>query len=164
MQIDLGDAVLEVGLRVKGCCPRLRTVWHIGPTHDTTAADRTKISPPPYYANTTGKVDVTMDLKADQGTDLSLGFTDEVGNPVPAPADAATVYTVDDPTIIALTDNGDGTARANVTGVIGSATVHAETTFGERTVTGDLLINVIPGDAERVEIVAAPPTEVTPDI
>jgi hypothetical protein len=106
-----------------------------------------------------------MDLKADQQVPLSLTFTDELGNVVPAPAGATTAYTADDPdSVLNLTDNGDGTANAAATGTLGQATVHSQTTFDSHEVTGDLLIVVVPGDAERVEIVAGPPTEVTPDV
>jgi len=106
-----------------------------------------------------------MDLQADKKVALSVQYTDEVGNPVPAPpAGAVVTYTVDDPTIINLTDNGDGTAVAAATGTLGNATVHVEAVDGATTVTGDLLISVVAGDAQRVEIVAGAPEEVTPDV
>jgi hypothetical protein len=106
-----------------------------------------------------------MDLLADKKVALSVEFTDEVGNPVPAPADAVIVYTVDDPSIIALTDNGDGTAEAAATGTLGVANVHVEASsvLAGLTVTGDLQIVVVAGLAERVNIVAGEPEEVTPD-
>lgn len=94
---------------------------------------------------------------------LSGEFTDEMGNPVATPPDATVVYTVDDPTIINLTDNGDGTAVAAAVGVLGTANVHAVATWGANEVTGDLQIVVVAGLAERFNIVAGEPTEVTPD-
>jgi hypothetical protein len=106
-----------------------------------------------------------MDLMADQRTTLSGKYTDEVGNPVPAPDGASVTYTVDDTSIINLTDNGDGTARAAATGTLGSATVHAEATApGLPTMTGDLLIVVVAGLAERFEVTASEPEENTPDV
>lgn len=105
-----------------------------------------------------------MDLAADQQVTLSGEFTDEVGNPVATPADTTVVYTVDDPTIINLTDNGDGTAVAAATGTLGTANVHAEATWNGNTVSGDLQIVVVAGLAERFNIVAGEPTEVTPDV
>jgi hypothetical protein len=160
--IDLGDLVLDWGFRVK-CCPRLKLVWHIGPTFDTGPEDRV-IKPPPY-SQPTGRIDVVMDLQADQQVPLSLTYTDEVGNPLPTPTGATVTYTVDDPTIINLTDNGDGTAVAAAVGTLGSATVHVEATVdGGTPLTGDLLLVVVAGLAERVEIVAGPPEEVTPDV
>lgn len=104
-----------------------------------------------------------MDLQADKKVALAVQFTDEVGNPVDAPVGAAVVWTVDDPTIIALTDNGDGTAEAAATGTLGTANVHVEATFDGVTVTGDLQLVVVAGLAERVTIVAGEPEEVTPD-
>lgn len=66
------------------------------------------------------------------------------------------------PSIINLTDNGDGTAVAAAVGVLGTANVHGEAT-GPVTASGDLQIVVVAGDAERFEIVAGAPEEVTPD-
>jgi hypothetical protein len=159
--LDLGDSVLEWNLRNK-CCQRLKLVWHIGPTADTGPEDRL-IKPPPYFQST-GRVDLIMDLLADQQVPLSVAYTDEVGNTVPTPAGATVVYTVDDPTIINLTDNGDGTAVAAATGTLGTATVHAEATANGVTLTGDLQLVVVPGLAERITVVAGPPEEVTPDV
>jgi hypothetical protein len=103
-----------------------------------------------------------VDLQADKKVALSVAATDEVGNPVPLPAGEVVVYSVDDPSIINLTDNGDGTASAAATGVLGSATVHVEGT-GPLTASGDLLLVVVAGDAERLAVVAGEVTEVTPD-
>jgi hypothetical protein len=158
--LDLGDLVLDWEFRVK-CCPRLKLVWRIGPVADTEPSDR-EVKPPPYH-QPTGRIDVAMDLLADQKVPLSIEYTDEVGNPTGAPAGAAVVYTVSDPTIINLTDNGDGTAEAAAVGVLGTATVHAEATFNGTTLTGDLQLVVVAGLAERLNVVAGPPEEVTPD-
>ncbi len=104
-----------------------------------------------------------MDLQADKKVALSVSYTDEVGNPVPAPATEVVVYTVDDPSIIALTDNGDGTASAAATGTLGTANVHVDAT-GDVTASGDLQIVVVAGLAERLDVVAGAPEEVTPDV
>ena len=139
-----------------------RFILHIGPPRDTSPEDR--VPGPPTPCNCNRKVDVIMDLLADQKVALSGEFTDEVGNPVPAPAGATVVYTVDDPAIIALTDNGDGTASAAATGTLGTANVHAEATFDSTVLTADLQIVVVAGLAERFTIVAGTPEEVTPDV
>jgi len=149
-----------VNLRVKGL-RRYRIVWHLGATADTSPADRV-IKPPPYYQST-GRIDLTMDLQADKQVPLSITFTDEVGNPVETPAGATVAYTVDDPTIINLTDAGDGTAVAAAVGTLGQAIVHSDVTVDGVTLSGDLLIVVVAGDAERVAVVAGAPEEVTPD-
>lgn len=160
MKVDLGDVVAEFNLRVKGH-ERYRLIWKIGAITDTTPADR--IVQPPPYAQSTGKRDVTMDLMADQQVSLSVGFTDEVGNPVPAPADFTAVFTVDDPTVINLTDNLDGTAVAAAVGALGTGTVHVVSQLNGQEVTGDLALVVVAGLAERIAILAGEPTEVTPD-
>ena len=160
MIIDLGDATLNIFLRVKGL-QRLQARFHVGAPRDTSPEDRIVKGPP--YAVTPERVDFIMDLLADKQVDLSIQFTDEPGNPVPTPADAVVVYTVDDPTVINLTDNGDGTAVAAATGTLGTANVHADITTGGSTITGDLQIVVVAGLAERATVVAGEPTEVTPD-
>lgn len=104
-----------------------------------------------------------MDLQADKKVELSVEAEDEMNNPVPVPAGEVVVYTVDNPSIISLTDNGDGTAVAAATGVLGNATVHVEGT-GPLVASGDLLISVIAGDAARLAVVAGAVSEVTPDV
>lgn len=158
--LDLGDSVLEWNLRNK-CCRRLRIVWHVGHPVETEESDRVVKGPP--YNQPTGRIDAVMDLQADKKVALSLSYTDEVGNPTDTPANATATYTVDDPTIINLTDNGDGTAEAAATGALGTANVHVDATADGTTVTGDLQLVVVAGDAERVAIVAGAPEEVTPD-
>lgn len=161
MQLDLGDIALNIDVRVKGLRP-LRTVWRIGAPADTTPADRVVLGPP--YSQPSGRIDTIMDLMADKKVSLSAQWTDEVGNPVATPDGATAVYTVDNPPVIALTDNGDGTAVAAATGVLDVANVHGEFTANGVTVTGDLQIVVVAGLAERANIVAGPPEEVTPDV
>lgn len=100
---------------------------------------------------------------ADKKVVVGPQFTDEMDNPVPAPPTFTATYTVDDPTIIALTDNGDGTATAAATGTLGTANVHATFAWDTFTIDGDLQLVVVTGLAERVNLVAGPPTEVTPD-
>lgn len=163
--VDYGDLLYHEEWLVKG--RRRHIVFRVGVPRDVTpgARDRgptTSTSPPPHTTNQ--GVNAAMDLQADKQVALSVQWTDEVGNPTTAPADAVVAYTVDDATVINLTDNGDGTAVAAATGTLGDAVVHAEATAtGLPTVTGDLLIVVVAGDAERLEIVAGEPTEVTPD-
>lgn len=161
---------ITVSVTVDGCecshgVPRNRLLWHIGPALDTTPEDRVP-GPAPVY-KCPRKVDLIMDLQADKKVPLSVEYTDEVGNPVETPAGASTIFTVDDPTIINLTDNGDGTAEAAATGTLGTANVHVESTAdlgnGPETFSGDLQLVVVAGLAERINIAAGEPEEVTPD-
>lgn len=160
MRLDFGDVQLDITAHVPGL-RRYGIRWHVGAPRDTTAADRIINGPP--YGPTPRKVDLSMDLQADKQVDLDGQWTDEVGNPVDAPDGATVSYTVDDPTIINLTNHGDGTATAAATGVLGTANVHAVASGGGQTLTGDLQIVVVAGLAERFNIVAGAPTEVTPD-
>jgi hypothetical protein len=157
--VDLGDVVFQLRAIVPGTHPRF--VWHIAAPQESEPADRVPRGSSPA---TGGKVDVRMDLQADKKVVLTGKWEDEVGNFVPVPADAEVSYTVDDDSIIALTDNGDGTAVAAATGSLGTALVHGEASHGGRTATGDLSITVVPGDAERFSIEAGEPEEVTPDV
>lgn len=161
MRIDLGDVVAHINLEVPGL-RRYHFRWHVGPALDTTPPDR--IPPGPGTPRSTRKVDLIMDLAADQKVALSLQWTDEMGNLAEAPADGGAVtYTVDNADVIALTDNGDGTAVAAATGQLGNAVVHVDAQAGGRTRTGDLSLVVVAGLAERVSVVAGAPEEVTPD-
>jgi hypothetical protein len=154
---DYGDLLHVEQWLIKG--RRLSLKWRIGAPYDTTPADRV----PGPVATPTGRFDLIMDLLADKQVPLSLAFTDELDNPVETPADATVTYTVDDASLINLTDNGDGTATAAAVGPLGSAVVSVSASWSGGSVTGDLLINVVAGLAERVTIVAGEPTEVTPD-
>ncbi len=161
MRIDLGDVVAHINLEVPGL-RRYHFRWHVGPALDTTPADR--IPSGPGTPRQTRKVDLIMDLQADKKVSLSLQWTDEVGNPTGAPADGGSAtYSVDNADVIALTDNGDGTAVAAATGTLGEANVTVSATAGGRTLTGQLQLVVVAGLAERVNVVAGEPEEVTPD-
>lgn len=105
-----------------------------------------------------------MDLLDNQKVAYGLEWTDEVGNPVPAPdplpSDFSAVYSVTDTSILALTDNGDGTAEVASTGTVGSAGVHVEVTANGATLTGDDVINVMTDVASRISLKAGTPEHV----
>lgn len=156
---DFGDLIHVEQWLVKGR-RRFRITWHVGAPVDTTEADRVITGP---ATPSTGRADATMDLLADKQAPLGIEWTDEIGNPTDIPVDAVMTYTVDDPSLINLTDNGDGTATAAAVGALGTATVHVEATANGEGFTGDLAINVVAGLAERINIVAGEAVEVTPD-
>jgi hypothetical protein len=106
-----------------------------------------------------------MDLMSDKKIPLNAQWTDEMLNPVPTPDGATASYDVDDPTVINIVTDEDGVVWAAATGTLGTAVVHGDFATAEGTnLTGDLMINVVAGLAERVEIVAGDPVEVTPDV
>ena len=157
---DFGDLVKQTRYLVKG--KRLFGVFVIGRTWKVRPENR--VPGGPQTTNPTGKVDLYMDLKADQGVALSVKLEDEMGNEV-NPADTNITWTAADPDgVLNFADNGDGTAKAEAVGTLGNATVSfvASLTSG-RELTGDMLLSVVAGDAERAEIVAGTPYEVTPD-
>lgn len=165
LRIQFGDVNLVAGIEVPGLQPAapLHLVWRVGAVRDTTPADRTA-GPPPVYKYPPGKVDLHMDLQADKKAALTIAAEDELGNP--AAFDGTYAYTVDDPSVIALTDNGDGTASAAATGVLGVATVTATATKTDGTLAGQgvLAFQVVAGDVATFEVVAGEVTEVTPDV
>ena len=89
-----------------------------------------------------------------QKVSLSVTAADAAGNPDPS---AKIAYAVDDATIAALTDNGDGTAEV-VAGTIGTATVTATATDADgNAITGTLAVTVTGGDATTLSIVPGTP-------
>jgi hypothetical protein len=166
LRIPFGDLVLVAGAEIPGLQPPqpLRLVFRFGPVRDTTPEDRVAAAPP-VYKYPPGKVEARMDLQADKKVNLSVQAEDEIGNP--AAFDGTYAYTVDDPSVIALTDNGDGTAVAAATGTLGVATVTATATRnsdGSLAGQGVLAFQVIAGDVASFEVVAGAPEEVTPDV
>lgn len=157
---DMGDVIVQEIWHVKGR-RHFNILLHVGVPADTTAADRIVHGP---TTASTGKADILMDLMADKKVTLSVQWADEVGNPTAAPDGATITYTVDDAAIINLTDNGDGTAVAAAVGTLGTANVHVEADVAGDIISGDLQIVVVAGLAERINVVAGPPEEVTPDV
>jgi hypothetical protein len=160
MRWDLGDVWLDLNLRIKGKRGPF-PIWRIGhPTNkpETTPAGVVK-------AGAAGGLEWIVDLQADKGVDL-LGFAwkDEEGNAAEAPADLTVAYSTSTPEFLVVTDNGDGTGRADAVGVPGAGIVNALITTGGREITSTGLLNVVPGDAETAEMLFGDPTEVTPDV
>jgi hypothetical protein len=161
MKVDFGDIELSVNLRVKHFRPP-RFVWRVGPVRDTVEADRVA-GPPPVYKSPPGRIDLIMDLQADKKVSFSFSPVDEMGNPTSF--DGTIAFTVDDPSVVALTDNGDGSGEVAAVGVPGVATLTGTATpaDGSDPITGAEAINVIAGDAEGFAFSFGDPTEVTPD-
>lgn len=104
-----------------------------------------------------------MDLASDKKVPLSVQYTDENGNPTSAPADALVSFTSDDPTVVTVSDFGDGTGEAIPTGTLAAAHVLVSAVADGVTLEGSLEINVVAGLAERINVVAGDPVEITPD-
>lgn len=156
---DYGDLIHQERWIIKG--KRLRAVLHAGRHRKATAAERDNTT---RRSTIHGRIDHHMDLLADQGFDLlAPTFADEMGNPTDAPEAYTAEFTVSDPAILAVTDNGDGTAFVAATGALGQATLSAAYTFNGRTVTGDELVTVVAGAAERVTLNLSEAREVTAD-
>lgn len=157
---DLGDLYLQERYLVKG--RRFTAVVHWGVERDTVAADRvpgTTASPAPRRATT------IMDLHADKKRAVSVAAGDEFGNPTTF--DGTFTFEGDNPGLVNVTDNGDGTAEVAAVGGAGNLGV-ANLTITITPTSGSPIqrveaINVIAGAAETFTVNAGPEEEVTPD-
>jgi len=163
---DLGDVIRQERLIIKG--KRKTPIFRIGAPRERPNGPGDGSTSVISNPSRTGKVDLIVDLKADQEVDLAVGnWTDEMGNPTSAPADATVEWAVDaaGAEFIELvphaTDPNGITAGA--LGGLGNATVTGTVTTAERVVTGDFLLSVVSGDAERFEVTAGEPRERTAD-
>lgn len=160
IRLDLGDITLHLTARVKGLRPPC-FVWRMGPVRDTVPADRVP-GTRPEYKQKPGKVDLIVDLHADKKVSFSLEAVDEMGNPTSF--DGTIAYTVDDPSIVAVTDNGDGSGVAAAVGPLGTALLTATITpTNGAPIEKTEAINVIAGDAAAFNFTFGPEEEVTPD-
>jgi hypothetical protein len=91
---------------------------------------------------------------------LSVSGLDAVGNPVSVPSTGLS-FSVDDESILTLTDNGDGTALVVTTGTLGTATVTVnDDPDGDGTVNfqGSLAIDVVSGEVTEISVALGEPT------
>jgi hypothetical protein len=162
VQLDLGDIVLALDLRVKRFSD-VQLVWVIGPVGKATAEDRQNAGPRPQYLQPPGKVDLYMNLKADQKVGFELTGKDEMGNDADM-AGATLTFTVDDPSVATVTDNGDGTGEVAAVGPLGSTILNATGSLPSgQALSGTVAIDVVAGDVASVDFAFGEPEEVTPD-
>jgi hypothetical protein len=91
-----------------------------------------------------------------------MAAQDELGNPADLPG--AVTFTVDDPSIVTLTDNGDGSGEIAATGTLGVTTLTGTVTLPDGSeVTGVAAVQVVSGDASTFSFDFGDPEEVTPD-
>jgi hypothetical protein len=166
VNIDLGDIVAEINLRIKGKPGKPRQVMKWGPHRKTVPADRVPTIPQPYTPRD-GKVDRIMQLQSDKKVAiLGLVDLDEMGNEIGASAEQPT-YSTDDVAgqYIVLTDNGDGTGEVAATGTLtpeGAPAPLLTATFADGSTTVEA-VNIVVGDVASREFRFGPAEEVTPD-
>lgn len=101
-----------------------------------------------------------MQLLDSQQVLLSVAGKDRAGNEVPVPG--ALVWSVSDPAIAGLLDNGDGTQTLVTTGVLGTVTVTvSDDVEGDGNVDfqGSLAVDVVAGPVAEIVLSAAEPTD-----
>lgn len=162
MNLDLGDVVLSLDLRVKGL-RAANAILQVSAPRDSRPEDRARRG---RVALATGKVVFRMDLKADNSVDFTLGWKDELGNVVTtAPEGTSVVFSVDDDSILSLVDDGAGMATVTPVGPLDAAHLSADISVpGRAPLNATTEIRVVAGDAEIVELVAGTPRETTPDV
>lgn len=159
---DYGDLIHEERWLLKANRRAVTFVAHWGADKRTTPADRVPNTTVPIPA--TQKAELIMDLHADKKKTRTVGAPlDEMGNVTTF--DGAYTYAVDDPALVNLTDNGDGSCVIAAVGPVGVAmlTFTATPTVGAEIVRVEA-INVIPGDAASFTFVDGAEEEVTPDV
>jgi hypothetical protein len=102
------------------------------------------------------KVDGIVDLHDDAKVSLSIQAKDDRNNPTSF--DGTIVYSVDNTSVVSLTDNGDGTAVAASTGTLGTAVLSVVATRANdgQVFNGAEAINVIPSGAVSIQVVPGP--------
>lgn len=156
---DYGDLIHEERWLVKG--RRTDFVPHWGAEKKTTTTDRVPGATPAVPAPR--KAELVMDLHADKKRTRAAQPVDEMLNPTTF--DGTMAYAVDDPNLVNLTDNGDGSCVVAAVGPLGVANL----TFTATPTSGAAIerveaINVIAGDATSFNFVDGDEEEVTPDV
>lgn len=102
-----------------------------------------------------------MLLRDDQKVDLSVSFTDQAGNPVAPEQVGSLTFSVDDASVLAVEDHGDGTATVTTVGPLGTATVTVMNDHdddGTADFQGSLAFDVVAGDVAAINVVPGEPT------
>ncbi len=97
---------------------------------------------------------VAFELGDNQEVDLAVQETDTAGNAVAA---EGVTFASSDESVVAVTDNGDGTALASATGTLGSATVTV--TDADDNLSGTLDISVVTEAASAILVQPGTPRE-----
>lgn len=97
-----------------------------------------------------------MQLKDNQGVALSIVVEDSFGNPTSSPLDAAPAWAMDDASLADLQVSDDGMSVKVLPkgGKLGSFKVQVSATVAGAAVAGEFPIEVIPGDAAKIEVKA----------
>lgn len=94
-----------------------------------------------------------MDLTVGSSADVAIEWTDDYGQAVDTPDDAQGSFTSSDPNLVAVQDNGDGSARLTAASTSGTAMLTATFTSGGVQFTGELPVSVVDNLATRINIV-----------
>lgn len=138
---------------------RLDVAWYIGPVTE----QRTSLPAPqrPAPNPSTRKVQPTMSfaLTDTQQVSFAVSGTDARGNP--ANLTGTPVFAVDNPDVLTLTDNGDGTGTVAATGQLGTAvlSVTDSETNGDQ-FAGSVSIDVLAGNVTAVAIDLGTPEDI----
>lgn len=109
-----------------------------------------------------GRLPIMFTLSDTQEVSVAVTAADAKGNPA---AVTGVSFTSSDPTIVAVTDNGDGTATFEAVGPLGTAQITANASAqnaggGTDPLVGTLDIQVVASEAVSLTISPGAPTEV----
>jgi hypothetical protein len=147
--------------------PKLRRRWRVGQVREMKTTpkpakkSKTKAKKATCHHEAKGTADMAFLLGDNQEFDLSIAEKDHAGNDVPV---EGVTYSVDNDSVLTLTDNGDGTALVQATGTLGDAVVTA--TDADDNLSGTLDVTVGVEAAESLNLVPGPvreKTDVTPE-
>lgn len=145
-------------------CDRRRTrlIPFLGPITEQRLLGPVPIPRPHHHPFHHEDIMATLTLTDSQQCPLSVQAADKRGNPTGTlPAGTVVTYLVDNPNVLTLTDNHDGTALIASAGPIGAAnvTVNAADASGNAIGTGTLAVTVIAGAPTTITVVPGTPVE-----
>lgn len=100
---------------------------------------------------------VVFQLRDDEEFDLSFRLEDRVGNPLLFDPSTGLNVSISDPTVLSLTDKGNGLFTVSSVGKIATAQVNVKATVSGRDINGSLTVDVVAGDADHIDLVPSTP-------
>lgn len=133
--------------------------WFLGPVRDLADAPDVVEQHHHHHPRMEGPPDMSFTLKDNQEVNFAVAGTDSRGNPTSLTGTPA--FSVSDPAILALTDNGDGSGSVAAVGPTGSAilSVTDAETNGKQFI-GSIGVDVVAGDVASVAISLSQPTDI----
>jgi len=105
-----------------------------------------------------GELMGALTMTDSQQSVLTVSAVDKKGNPT-AVTPGSIAWLVDNPALLSITDNGDGTATLKAVGPIGTGVVTVKATVNGADVAGTLDVTIVSGAPTQLTVTAGTPTE-----